>query len=108
MRQWSFWDWIAYGLLAIAAFGVALWKEFPKMFEQWTGYTGAIWSFIPAALVVIATVILIIRAIIGPRSKEQFVEKSELTLHIYGDDRWPTRISETNIWRYFYLRNIFI
>src|SRR5437773_527901 len=97
MRQWHFWDWIAYGLLAVAAFGVALWREFPKMFEQWTGHIGAIWSFIPAALVVIATVIFIFRLWAAPPAVQSvpIVEQSELTLHIYGDDRWPTRISET-------------
>jgi hypothetical protein len=33
-------------------------------------------------------------------------DRAELTLHIYGDERTPTKISESNIWRWYYLRNV--
>ena len=33
-------------------------------------------------------------------------DNAELRLHMYGDDRQPTRISATNIWRWYSLRNI--
>lgn len=108
MSQWSAWDWIAYGCLAIAAFGVALWKEFPKVFEQWTGLAGAIWSFFPAGLVVIATGIFIVRLWAKPTSKvEPLVDRSELRMQSYGDERVPTVVSQINVWRWFYGRNIF-
>lgn len=35
-------------------------------------------------------------------------DSAELRLHFYGDDRPPTRIFASNIWRWYYLRNMFV
>ncbi len=47
------------------------------------------------------------RTNIGP-PQSVLVDNAELRLHIYGDERQPTRIAATNIWRWYYLRNMFI
>jgi len=54
MSNWTAWDWIAYGCLGIAAFGLAMgaiWKENPAMFENWPlFFSSPKWSFVPMAL----------------------------------------------------------
>jgi hypothetical protein len=62
----------------------------------------------PGIFFVIASVIFIVRHFVPTRSDVALAEKSELRMHFYGDDREPTRISAVNIWRWYYLRNIFI
>jgi hypothetical protein len=36
----------------------------------------------------------------------QLVDRAELRLHFYGDERNPSLVSETNMWRWYYLRMI--
>lgn len=64
MKDWPFWGWIAYGCLAISAYGIAFAKfaaEYPAMYDwlplQIRWYLG----YVPATLVSIATIILIIQ-----------------------------------------------
>jgi hypothetical protein len=108
MAQWSIWNWIAYGCLAISAFGTAIGtilQKYPQMLSRMPSFfSSPLWSFVPAVFLIIATMIFVWRLFIP----SPVMDKSELTLRIYGDDRWPTRVSETNIWRYFYLRNTYI
>jgi hypothetical protein len=123
MSHWSFWDWIAYGCLGIAAFGLAIgtiWKEYPHMFQSWwpTFLSSPKWSFLPAIFFVIATLIFIFRAVAPSATSKSagpvqsvaaaLIEKSELRMHSYGDDRDPTRLSDVNVWRWYYLRTAFI
>jgi hypothetical protein len=129
MSHWSFWDWVGYTCIFIAAIGLAL-SALPErtrsMFESWPIFTSPNWSFMPAILLVVATIIFIVRLFASNESKPlkaevgsagappinlasaptPLIADSQLTLHTYGDARWPTRISETNVWRYFYLRNV--
>jgi hypothetical protein len=121
MSHWSFWDWIAYGCLGISAFGWALGaipREHPHMFDSWPAFFASPkWSFVPAAFFVLGSAILMMRLLIVPAPKPvdllqssspiAFIERSELKMHSYGDDRTPTAISNTNVWRWFYLRSIF-
>jgi hypothetical protein len=108
MSQWTAWNWIAYGCLAISAFGTAfgtIFQKYPQMLSRMPAFfSSSLWSFVPAIFLVIATVIFVVNLFIPA----PVVDKSELTLRTYGDGRWPTRISDTNIWRYFYLRNTFV
>ena len=39
-------------------------------------------------------------------TSDQLIDKAGLTLHAYGDERTPKRISTDNIWRWYYLRHI--
>ena len=57
----------------------------------------------------LATLILLARGFgwIGG-SNGALVEKAELKPRIYSDERIPIRISEQNIWRWFYLRSIIV
>ena len=68
MAHWTPWDWIAYGCLGIAALGLAvasLAKEYPDMFHWLPGFfSNSRWSFIPAILFVVATLIFIIRLLV--------------------------------------------
>jgi hypothetical protein len=107
MAQWSIWNWIAYGCLAISAFGTAIGtilQKYPQILNRMPFiFSSSLWSFVPAVFLTIATVIFVWRLFIP----SPVVDKSELTLQTYGDDRWPTRVADTNVWRYFYLRNVF-
>jgi hypothetical protein len=96
---------MAYGCLAISAFGAAfgtIFQRYPQMLNRLPSlFLSPLWPFVPATFLIIATVIFA-QQLIWP----SVIAKSELTLHIYGDDRWPKRLSDTNVWRYFYLRNL--
>jgi hypothetical protein len=62
MSNWSAWDWIAYGCLAIAAFGLAagqIQRETPTMFERLPAFfKSGRWSYVPAILVIVGTAAL--------------------------------------------------
>jgi hypothetical protein len=49
---------------------------------------------------------LAVGLIIGDRRnpRAELVDRAELVLHSYGDDRTPTRVSDNNIWRWYILR----
>lgn len=79
MRDWKFWDWATYGTLGSAVFFLAL-KEGVDRLPQANVpefLTGPIWAFLPLALFLIGTVILICRGLgwIGPahRKDKNFV-----------------------------------
>jgi hypothetical protein len=38
--------------------------------------------------------------------QNELVDSAELRLLIHGDDRPPSRVSDTNIWRWYWLKNI--
>jgi len=64
MKDWPFWGWIAYGCLAIAAYGMAFWtfvEKHPHMIDLFPTYLRSyLWGYAPATLVSIGTIILII------------------------------------------------
>lgn len=65
MSHWTAWDWITYGCLGIAAFGLALGsllKEYPSM-VSWMPeiFSSPKWAFVPALLFVVATIIFLVR-----------------------------------------------
>jgi hypothetical protein len=39
---------------------------------------------------------------------ESFVDEAEIRLHFYGDDRDPTRLSVSNVWRWYFLKNVMV
>ncbi len=85
MAQWSIWDWIAYGCLAISAFGTAIGtilQKYPQILNRMPFiFSSSLWSFVPAVFLTIATVIFVWRLFIP----SPVVDKSELTLQTYGE-----------------------
>jgi hypothetical protein len=65
MSNWSGWDWISYGCLGLAAFGLAfgsLSKEYPEMLSSLPSlFSSPKWAAAPALLFVVATIIFIAR-----------------------------------------------
>jgi hypothetical protein len=65
MRHWTFWEWVAYVALFVAAFIVVadtgfrgapdVMTRLPEFFHSWW------WGFAPAVLVIVATIILLLR-----------------------------------------------
>jgi hypothetical protein len=105
MSDWTVWNWIAYGCLAISAFGGAIgtiFKKYPEIASRLpSAFSNPLWSFVPAAFLVLATAIFIWQLLFP-----SLVAKSELTLRTYGDNRWPDRVSGKNDYRFFYLRGV--
>jgi hypothetical protein len=68
MRHWTFWEWLAYGSLFVAALIMAAetgFKTEPEVMAHLPSFfQSALWGFSPAALVVFATIILILREFI--------------------------------------------
>lgn len=64
MKYWTFWGWVAYGCLAISAYGIAFAKsavEYPTMYNWIPLQIRSYMGYIPATLVSFATIILIIQ-----------------------------------------------
>jgi hypothetical protein len=65
MRHWTFWEWIAYGALFVAALITAADTSF-KLAPNVTArlpefFHSELWGFAPAVFVVAATIILLLR-----------------------------------------------
>jgi hypothetical protein len=107
MRHWTFWEWVAYIGLSIAAIIIAAdqgVKLAPELLQRFSGMiTSPFWAFAPLALIILATVILIGREIgwIGPKLEDI----AELHLRYYQGHPIPTAVSYKNIWRWFSLQN---
>src|SRR5690349_9169446 len=105
MADWSPWNWIGYGSLAISAFGLAIGniiQRYPQLLSRLpSAFSSPLWSFAPAVFLIVATVIFLWQLFFP-----SLVAKSELTLRTYTDQRWPERLYGKNDWRYFYMRNV--
>ena len=66
MSHWGFWDWITYGCLGIAAFGLAIGavgKDSPTMFEHLPAiFSSPKWAYAPIVLFALGSAILAARA----------------------------------------------
>lgn len=81
MKHWTFWGWIAYGCLAISAYGTAFAKfsvEYPAMYDWLPLQIRSYMGYMPATLVSIATIILIIQWIKDGKATE--VERATMVL----------------------------
>jgi hypothetical protein len=67
MSSWGFWDWITYGCLGIAAFGLALaaiGKDNPSLFAALPEvFLSARWAYVPIALFLFGSAILATRTL---------------------------------------------
>jgi hypothetical protein len=84
MSKWSGWDWISYGCLGLAAFGLAfgsLAKESPEMFSGLAFLSSPRWAFAPAVLFAAATVIFLVRMIAPePQKTAEYPKQNPPTL----------------------------
>lgn len=66
MRDWRFWDWTAYGCLAVATSAEALeagLKQAPHLATHMPDIvTGELWGFVPFGFLLLGTAILLLRA----------------------------------------------
>jgi hypothetical protein len=106
MREWKFWDWTAYASLFFGALGIvahALNGEGAGVTSSWpTFFQSGYWAYVPLALVIYATIVLLVRGFRAPKAApaETFVDSASITLRIHDDARGPERISASNIWRW--------
>jgi hypothetical protein len=122
MSTWSAWDWIGYGCLAIAAFGVAIsavLKEHPDIVERLPNlFSGGIWSFVPAFMLVVGTIIFIVKHV--AKGDRQSIEKERksiarpiselqtfLKIRFGALNTLPSLVSQNNIFRWFSVKNVF-
>jgi hypothetical protein len=92
MKNWKFWDWTAYGCLAVAAlvtaFDSAL-KNAPALANRLPGLVESpLWAFTPAILVVIATTLLIFRGRQGETTQKTDVTQRGLPLRAFPKIRY--------------------
>lgn len=78
MSKWKFWDWAAYGALAVAvfmtAFDAAL-RNSPDVAKLLPGLASSnVWAFAPGVLVIVATMIWLLRGKQQPQSKSKVEE----------------------------------
>lgn len=113
MREWGFWEWVAYATLWVGALiiaadgGLKLSSDHLKSFVPDLMESPA-WMFAPMTCVLLGTLILVGH---GINKKEApppaLAESFELHLRFFGDNRPPLMISEKNVWRWYSLRNVF-
>jgi hypothetical protein len=114
MMRWTFWEWVAYAILFVAAVllaidqGIKLSPElFPKVHDL---ISTPYWAFAPLALLLLATTILIGRELgwLGLRERVTTIsaDTASLRLHIYADERMPQRLGYENVWRWYFLKQL--
>ncbi len=86
--------------LALAVLGIVTPYKWPNL-PSWAADTG------------IAVGCLLFGIAVGlywgsGRGNDDPVDTAEVRLHIFGDERTPERLSHQNIWRWYYLRNMFV
>jgi hypothetical protein len=111
MKDWGFWDWISYSSLFIAAVGVAIQtNELEKLHISWLSKLN--FRFLPAILVVAATVILSIKAFM-PNTQSEYTKNAislmkttdtDTELRIRVDENLgaaPVEISHKNVFAWY-------
>jgi hypothetical protein len=95
MRNWKFWDWVAYACLGVAAIGMAVGqvlKENQTVFETLpTFLLGPKWAYAPIILFALGSAILAVRVVVPlvrtpPASERVFVEEAPEELLALGKD----------------------
>src|SRR4051812_12046732 len=99
MRNWSIWDWIAYGCLAIAAFGAAIGaasKEVaPSMLDRLPeAFQSSLWTYFPVFLVILGTAILVVKELLHVRAPAASSPNPEPSV----SQKPPSYIREANVY----------
>jgi hypothetical protein len=112
MKTWTVWNWIAYGNIALASFGLALGtfvRTYPELLTKVPVlFSNPKWSFVPAVLVIVGTVIFIVRPPSLARNSNAPVRRASLSIRSHADHRYPSEVATENIWGWFYFRSIFV
>jgi hypothetical protein len=115
MRHWSFWEWVAYGALFVAAMIIAAdtgVRIAPDLAEYSPAFVhGAIWGFAPFVLVIVATIILLLREFVfRPRRERTELPQAVPTsvrLKFHPNSITPTNLHIENIWYWYALCTTF-
>src|ERR1700730_8775357 len=106
VRHWTFWEWIAYVALFVAALIVAAdtgFREAPDVMARLPEFFHSEWwGFTPAMLVVMATIILLLREFVFSDSKRTKQARPLSTI----DDQYPAALIAETLERIFVGRNI--
>lgn len=118
MSAWSLWDWVSFGCLGIAAFGLALGtlgKDNPALFS-WlpSTFTSVRWGYLPIVLFTLGSIILIIRAVsptvAGKPPKADVANSAYAFLQFSDAHSVPVEKKTTNIlsWYALFTESIYV
>jgi hypothetical protein len=113
MRHWTFWEWVAYAALFVAAMIVAAdtgVRITPDLAAYLPAFVhGPIWGFAPLILVVGATIILVLREFVFRPQREKAglpqAIPTSLRLQFQANSLNPTCLDINNIANWYSLRN---
>ena len=116
MRHWSFWEWVAYAALFVAAMIVASdtgLRIAPDLAAHMPDFVrGDIWAFTPLGLVILATIILLFREFVVRPNQAAVGQpraiSTSVRLQFYPNDINPICLNIQNIANWYALRNAFI
>jgi hypothetical protein len=114
MSNWSFWDWLTYTCIGVAALVLALdqaIKGSPVVLGSLSGLLArSTWNYAPLALIGLSSILLVLRQLHvlgakheaqrsnqGERDPEPKSIKTALRLQFFGDYRIPHEISSDNV-----------
>ena len=114
MSSWSFWDWLTYTCIAIAALILALdqaIKGSPLLLGNLSGILAKpSWNYAPLGLIGLSGVLLLLKQLnmLGPKGANRNVQpgaqdleikyiKTRLRLQFFGDHRIPHEVSSDNV-----------
>jgi hypothetical protein len=114
MSSWSFWDWLTYTCIGVAALVLALdqaIKGSPQLLGNLSGLLAKpSWNYAPLALIGLSGVVFLLKqvGIVGARVANHNVQsgaenldikyiKTRLRLQFFGDHRIPHEVSSDNV-----------
>ncbi|MCW5590686.1 MAG: hypothetical protein KIS74_01180 [Burkholderiales bacterium] len=113
MSSWSFWDWLTYTCIGIAALVLALdqaIKGSPQLLGAFSGLlVKPSWNYAPLALIALSGVLLVLKQlnVLDPKGTNHHVEpavsdevgyiKTKVRLQFFGDQRIPHEVSSENV-----------
>lgn len=86
--------------VALAVLGIVIPYKWPNL-PSWTADTG-----VAVGCLLFGFAIGLYRGV--GRRDDDSVDTAEVRFHIFGDERIPEQLSRQNIWRWYYLRNMFV
>jgi hypothetical protein len=117
MSNWSFWDWVGYACLGIAASGLALGaigKDNPSLFAGLPSFfLNSRWAYVPIVLFVVGSAILAVRAVYPLASEQQspkIVQSVYAFLQFSDSHSIPVEKKTTNVlsWYALFTESIYV
>jgi hypothetical protein len=117
MSNWTVTDWLTYVPFILGALLLAVIQEAKDMTNPPSSlllcFISTNWNYVPLVLMLIGGGFFGLRqaGVMGNQvsallSPPAYASTANLQLHMYGDQRMPSRISATGIWRGFFLRTL--